>query len=204
MIDDHITGLDIETKITPVSITAPDFLDRLRGATSARTKASDMEHALRFHIRKHFDSDPARYAKLSKRLEDILAALKGKWEQLALRLEHMVAEVADADREQPADSLIERFLGVLLEEYGSADVQPAVRADIVWLTEKVVVEYSGRAQMVRFWQNTQAQDDLRRDLIHLIDERDIYPFTEQEAIADRLMDLGRANKALIAKRGVAA
>jgi hypothetical protein len=118
----------------------------------------------------------------------------------------MVKKVGDADREQPTNSLNERFLGVLLEEYGSADVQPTVRADIVWLAEKVVVEYSGRAQMVRFWlwQNGQAQDDLRRDLIHLIDERDIYSFTKQEAIADRLMDLGRANKALIAKRGTAA
>jgi type I restriction enzyme R subunit len=204
LIDEHIAALDIETKITPVSITAPDFLERLRGGTSARTKASDMEHALRFHIRKNFDADPARYAKLSKRLEDILAALKGKWEQLALELETMVAEVADTDREQPADSLVERFLGVLLEEYSLPEIDPSIRMDIVYLAEKVVVEYSARAQMVRFWQNSQAQDDLRRDLIHLIDERDIYPFAEQEAIADRLMDLGRANKGLIAKRGAAA
>lgn len=204
LIDEHIDALDIETKVTPVSITAPDFLDRLRQATSAKTKASDMEHALRFHIRKNFDADPARYAKLSKRLEDILAALKGKWEQLAFALEEMVKEVADADQEQPADSLVERFLGVLLEEYGSPDVQPAAQIDIMHLAEKVVVEYAARAQMVRFWQNSQAQDDLRRDLIRLIDEQDIYPFTEQESIADRLMDLGRANKGLIARRGSAA
>jgi type I restriction enzyme R subunit len=204
LIDEHITALDIETKVTPVSITAPDFLDRLRGATSAKTKASDMEHALRFHIRKNFDADPARYAKLSKRLEDILAALKGKWEQLAFALEDMVQEVAEQDSGEPSDSLVERFLGVLLEEYHLGEVTPTIRADIVYLAETVVVEYSARAQMVRFWQNGQAQDDLRRNLIHLIDERDLYPFADQGAIADRLMDLGRANRALVAKRGAAA
>ena len=34
-----------------------------------------MEHALRFHIRKNFDEDPARYTKLSERLDEILKTL---------------------------------------------------------------------------------------------------------------------------------
>ncbi|MDR1212929.1 MAG: HsdR family type I site-specific deoxyribonuclease [Propionibacteriaceae bacterium] len=204
LIDEHIIALDIETKITPVSITDPDFFARVSGLTSAKTKASEMEHALRYHIRKNFDVDPARYAKLSKRLEDILASLRGKWEQLALALESMASEVAAQDSGDKQDSLIERFLGVLLEEYGSADVPPPVYADIVYLSEKVVVEFTGRAKMVRFWKNGQAQADLRNNLIRLIDSRDIYPLEEQEAIADRLMDLGRANRRLIAKAGAAA
>ena len=44
-----------------------------------------MEHALRFHIRKNFDEDPARYTKLSERLDDILKNLTGSGISCRLR-----------------------------------------------------------------------------------------------------------------------
>ena len=49
-----------------------------------------MEHAIRYHIRKHFDEDPAHYAKLSEKLDKILEALKEQWDQLALALSDLV------------------------------------------------------------------------------------------------------------------
>ena len=51
-----------------------------------------MEHAIRYHIRKHFDEDPAHYAKLSEKLDKILEALKEQWDQLALALSDLVDE----------------------------------------------------------------------------------------------------------------
>ena len=51
-----------------------------------------MEHAVRYHIRKHFDEDPAHYAKLSEKLDKILEALKEQWDQLALALSDLVDE----------------------------------------------------------------------------------------------------------------
>ena len=36
-------------------MTDPDFLAKVKGLTSDKAKASEMEHALRFHIRKNFD-----------------------------------------------------------------------------------------------------------------------------------------------------
>ena len=92
LIDEHVTALDIATKIPPVSITAPDFLAKVKGLTSDKAKASEMEHALRFHIRKNFDEDPARYAKLSERLDNILKALTGHWDQLVLALDELTEE----------------------------------------------------------------------------------------------------------------
>ena len=75
LIDEHVTALDIANKIPPVSITAPDFLAKVKGLSSDKAKVSEMEHALRFHIRKNFDEDPARYTKLSERLDEILKIL---------------------------------------------------------------------------------------------------------------------------------
>ena len=204
LIDEHVTTLDIATKIPPVSITDPDFLSKVKGLTSDKAKASEMEHALRFHIRKNFDEDPARYTKLSERLDDILKNLTGKWDQLSLALEQLLADTKDeqgADRVHD-DPLVTRFFGVLEAEAATGIVLPdELRVDIVHLAEDIVVEVASHASIIRFWHNPHAQDALRRQLIHRLDNRDdLFSFQEQSAVADKLMELAKANQSLIALR----
>jgi type I restriction enzyme R subunit len=76
-----------------------------------------------------------------------------------------------------------------------------VKVDLLWVAERVVVETVAHARLVNFWHNRHTQEDLRRRLIQLLDERDdLFPFEEQAAIADRLLELARANRALVATR----
>lgn len=202
LIDEHVTALDIATKIPPVSVTDPEFLAKVKGLTSDKAKASEMEHALRFHIRKNFDEDPARYTKLSERLDEILRTLTGKWAQLSLAFEVLLRDVVDepAATRVHEDPLVARFYGLLESEYAtSATVPDEVRADIMHLAEDIVVEVTQHAGIVRFWHNPHAQDELHKDIIHRMDDRDLFPFSEQAAIADRLMELARANQSLIAE-----
>lgn len=203
LIDEHVTALDITTKIPPVSVTAPDFLAKVKGLSSDKAKASEMEHALRFHIRKNFDEDPARYTRLSERLDEILQSLTGKWDQLSLALEQLLGDVVDeptADQVH-VDPLVTRFYGLLEAEFATGTDLPAeVRQALLHLAEDVVADIREHAGIVRFWGNPHAQDALRRQLIHALDDRDLFPFDEQEAIGDRLMELARANRALIAQQ----
>ena len=203
LIDEHVTALDIATKIPPVSITAPDFIAKLKGLTSDKAKASEMEHALRFHIRKNFDEDPARFTKLSERLDKILKTLTGQWDQLAIALEDLMKDAtAEGDQDRPhADPLVSRFFGVLEAEFATDVTLPdEVRADLIHLAEDIVVEVTDHTHRVRFWQNPHAQEELRKKIIHVIDDRNLFEFAEQAAVADRLMELSKANQALIARR----
>lgn len=202
LIDQHVTALDIATKIPPVSITAPDFITKVKGLTSDKAKASEMEHALRFHIRKNFDSDPSRYAKLSERLDDILKELLGKWDQLMLALEELTKDAAGGDAD-PAhvDPLVARFYGILEAEFATgADMLDEDRLSLLGLAPAVVDIVVPRALIVRFWQNLHAQDDLRAELIKLLDDGDMFQFEDLPAIADQLVELAKANQALIAQR----
>jgi type I restriction enzyme R subunit len=201
LIDEHVTALDISAKIPPVSITAPDFIAKVKGLTSDKAKASEMEHALRFHIRKNFDEDPAHFTKLSERLDEILKDLTGKWDQLLLALEELTENATSSDSSAHSDPLVTRFFGVLEAEYAtSIDLPEEARLTLVDLAEAVVSIVVPRALTVRFWQNPHAQDELRGGLIHLLDDRDVFPFEELPAIADKLLELAKANEALIAKR----
>src|SRR6185437_14981238 len=195
LIDEHVTALDIATKIT-----APDFLAKVKGLISDKAKASEMEHALRFHIRKNFDEDPARYTKLSERLDEILKTLTGKWDQLSLALEVLLGDATDESSSSRVheDPLVARFYGLLESEFATDATLPSeVRVDIMYLAEQIVVEILEHAAIVRFWHNPHAQDELRKGLIHTLDDRDLFPFSEQAAVADRLMELARANQPLI-------
>lgn len=202
LIDDHVTALDIATKIPPVSITDPDFVAKVQGLTSDKAKASEMEHALRYHIRKNFDEDPARYTKLSERLDDILRNLTGQWDQLALALTGLLSEAhGEVEGAIHDDPLVARFYGLLEAEFATdGTVADGVRIDIVHVAQEIVVQVEESTSIVRFWDNPHAQNTLRNQLIHTLDDRDLVPFEEQAPLADKLMELAKANRSLIASR----
>ena len=104
LIDEHVISLGIDPKIPPISITDAEFAEHVEKQVSPRAKASEMEHALRYHIRKHLHEDPEHYQKLSERLEEILEQFGENWEQLVLALRSFVEEV-EAGRQQDETGL---------------------------------------------------------------------------------------------------
>ena len=76
-----------------MSITETDFDTKVADLRSDRAKASEMEHAIRYHLREHWDEDPEHYSRLSERLEEIIEELGEQWEQLALALGDLLPEV---------------------------------------------------------------------------------------------------------------
>lgn len=203
LIDEHVLALDIATRIPPVSITDPEFFARLHGLSSDKAKASEMEHAARFHIRKNFDQDPGRYSKLSERLEEILVNLRGKWEQLSSALEVFVEEMKSGvgTSDIHADPLVVRFYGLLAAEFDSEEeLTDVVHSPLLQLAERIVTKVLGRVRIVRFWSNPIAQDSLRNELILIVDDADLFPFELQPALADNLMELAEANRGLLSRR----
>ena len=98
LIDDHIEAHGIDPKIPPISLTDAKFADHIDGERSPRAKASEIEHALRYHIRKHFQEDEEHYKKLSERLEGILREFGAQWDALVNALGTLVEEARKVGR----------------------------------------------------------------------------------------------------------
>src|SRR5690606_20314436 len=64
LIDEHVISLGIDPRIPPIAITDAQFADQVSRQVSPRAKASEMEHAIRSHIKKKLDEDPVYYQKL--------------------------------------------------------------------------------------------------------------------------------------------
>jgi type I restriction enzyme, R subunit len=128
LIDESVISQGIDPKIPPISILDAEFDQRVDAEISDRAKASEMEHAARYHIRKHFDEAPELYEKLSERLKKILAELHDRWEQLVIALEDFVGEVR-AGRQVDETGLDPEtqapFLGVLRQSWLTS-MSPAI------------------------------------------------------------------------------
>jgi type I restriction enzyme R subunit len=208
LIDDHIEALGIEQKIPPISITARDFDTKVAGLHSGRAKASEMEHAIRYHLREHWDEDPEHYNRLSERLEQIIVDLGEQWDQLALALSDLLPEVR-AGR-QPDDSGLNPvteapFYDLLkreLADEGKTLHGPA-EALLRQLTVDIVTHVKSEITLVGFWHNPYAQNLLRswvatRLAEPIIDGNDLFDFPRTTPVADRLVELAKANHARLA------
>jgi type I restriction enzyme R subunit len=178
--------------------------------------ASEMEHAIRYHIRKHFDEDPAHYIKLSEKLDRILEALREQWEQLALALSDLVDEAVggrqadstglDPKTEAPFYGLLSQELeaeatadrGPTYQDAPAAELSAAQAAVLRDATLTLVAHLRREISVVGFWQNTYAQEVLRKWVVqHLdgqqVDGHDLFKLDRLSELADRVVELARAN-----------
>jgi type I restriction enzyme, R subunit len=210
LIDDHLEALGIEQKIPPVSITAAEFDAKVANLRSDRAKASEMEHAIRYHLREHFDEDPEHYGRLSERLEEILEELGEQWEQLAVALADYLPQVRagrqaddsglDPNTEAPFYDLLKREL---IDE--GKQLSKPIEGVLRELTVELVRQIWAEIGLVGFWQNPHAQNSMRSRLATrlaepMVDGEDLFDFSRTTALADRLVELAKANHARLVGR----
>jgi type I restriction enzyme, R subunit len=203
LIDEHVISLGIDPKIPPISITDAQFAEHVGKQASPRAKASEMEHAIRYHLKKHLQEDPVHYTKLSERLEEILRQFGDNWDQLALALKDFVDEV-HAGRQHSDFGLDVQtqapFLAVLKEERERE--RPVSGADLQWLaglTVQLVDHIQNESAVVGFWSNPHAQEVLRSQIFTFLDDYEVVEFERADVVSDRLMELAKANRHKLVK-----
>lgn len=197
LIDEHVIALGIDPTIPPISIMDAEFARHVEKQGSPRAKASEMEHALRFHIRKHYDEDPEHFDRLSERLAKILTDLKERWDELVRALRTFVTEV-EAGRQQDATGLDPEtqapFLGILRQEVASgADLHPDRLMALCRITIELVEHIQQEIRLVDFWGNRNAQMGLRSWIVQCLDAKDVLSFERLQEVADRIVELAKAN-----------
>jgi type I restriction enzyme R subunit len=80
----------IDPTIPPISIMDTNFDEFLNGQKSDKAKASEMEHALRFHISENYEKDEEFYKELSEKLEEVIKEKSNDWKQLQEAFKNLV------------------------------------------------------------------------------------------------------------------
>ncbi|WP_446212208.1 type I restriction endonuclease subunit R [Micromonospora sp. IBSANI012] len=211
LIDDHIEALGIDQKIPPISITATDFDEKVAGLRTDRAKASEMEHAIRHHLRGHLEEDPEYYGQLSERLEEIIQELGDQWDQLVLALGELLPQVR-AGRQSEESGLDPQteapFYDILKREASDEGraLTPPTEAVLRQVTIDLVQHIKLEIRLVGFWHNPHAQNTLRNQIIRMLDDQridggDLFDFDRLPPLADRLVELAKANRARLVTAG---
>ena len=197
LIDKHLFSLGIDTKVPEVSILSDEFGKKVdKFNRTPKSKASEMEHAIRGHIKVNLDKDPAFYSRIKDRLETILNAYKENWEDIAKELEKLREEMAHGRKpETEGISIVEApFYDLLINRIATkndTDIQKTKE-----LIHKVIPILKETATLNNFWHDRAAE---RRRIEGLIEDEIRYSgvdlfYKQASELATELMNLAKNRK----------
>jgi type I restriction enzyme R subunit len=119
LIADHLQAQEVEQRIPPVSILAPDF-DEVVGTLPVREAAAEQVQALRYHLEERLavEERPV-YRQLSVELERVLEEFAWNWDDITRELLPLVDRARGAEQADPAVadlSPMEQRLYVMISE----------------------------------------------------------------------------------------
>jgi type I restriction enzyme R subunit len=180
LINEHLVSLGINPKIPPVELFSPGFITEVERGKTPKAKASEMEHAIRKHLKVHFEEDPALYQKLSEKLEALILQHKEEWEQLFLSLSGLRQEVESGRREDvsglsPREAPFYDLIGQIA--YG-ADVPDDHVEGIKQAARAMLGLFRQNIGIINFWSNGFEVDKLKGGLSDLLLLTGIDPIIE--------------------------
>ena len=152
LIDRHLLSLGIDTKIQQVSILSEEFNNKVDYLNKTpKSKASEMEHAIRWHIKVNLDKDPSLYNRFKDRLEMILNSYIENWEEIVKELGNLRAEMAEGrQQETEGISIIEApFFDVLKSNLTSENEMEINKTKE--LTHTLIQVLKETAAITNFW-----------------------------------------------------
>lgn len=175
LIDKYLYSEGIDSKIAPIDLLSDDFPKHIdKRKLSPRAKASEMEHAIRRHIKINTENDPALYTKFKERLEGILERFKDNWEQCVLNLEDLRSEIEEAEKKGVSTdglpSHISPFYGLLqLYAFNNEELPEDKIDSIKELIGKIVEELQKRIDIINFWEKAHEMQQLESEVDDLLD-----------------------------------
>ncbi|AXS83270.1 type I restriction endonuclease subunit R [Marinobacter sp. Arc7-DN-1] len=202
LIDDYMISLGINPRIPPVQLTDADFDQHVNRQVSDRAKASEMEHAVRSHVRKHLDEDPVKYTKLSERLKEILEQMDGLWQEQMDAFSDVIRQLRDDETLEgeavsalPANHL--PFLREMVKARLGEDTTPSAdeQENLEQATVSAIQIITEDLRIPDFWKPSHLPDQerLRGRLFEELFELDLFPVGQLDALLDKLIDLAKAN-----------
>jgi len=205
--DAHLVSKGIDTKVAPISILDEDFETDVKVHKRSKTKAAEVEHAIRHHIDVELDDDPDLQASFAEALSTIFAEFNNNWQKIYEELEKLRQRIKDAGKEptyglhrkkqMPFFRLFQSELGSLMEQHpyyaGKPDERIAVLVD---LTQQIYNAVERELKLTGFWESVPARNKLKAELQQVLLSAQFAKVPElvrkREAVISRVMELAEA------------
>ncbi|MBS0645840.1 MAG: type I restriction endonuclease subunit R [Verrucomicrobia bacterium] len=199
--DEFLKSRGIEQTVAPISIIADDFQKGVNSKKRDKTKAAEVEHAIRHYIDINLDEDPELFASFSEALEKILENFKGNWKAIYEELEKLREKIRNREKEETfgldRKKQMPFFRIFKAELFGNRTLTEDEIAQNVNLTQHVFNLVATEIKLTGFWDSTPAQLKLKAELQKLIlsPEFNTIPniITKRNELISRIMELAKTN-----------
>jgi type I restriction enzyme, R subunit len=97
--DAYLESKGIEVKVKPISILDDDFNKQVARRNRTKTKAAEVEHAIRHHLNVELDDDPDLQASFAEVLKKIFEEFRDNWKKIFEELEKLRTDLLNAGKE---------------------------------------------------------------------------------------------------------
>ena len=97
--DAHLGSRGIDVKVPPISILDEDFEKGISEHRRTKTKAAEIEHAIRHHLDVDLDDDPDLRASFAEALAVIFGQFRDNWNKIYEELEKLRTRIINASNE---------------------------------------------------------------------------------------------------------
>ncbi|PAK34770.1 type I restriction endonuclease subunit R [Bacillus safensis] len=199
--DEFLKSKGIEQKVAPISIMSDEFEKDVKSKKRNKTKAAEVEHAIRHYIDINIDEDPELFASFSESLSQILEEFAGNWDKIYEELEKLREKIRN--REQEATYGLDRkkqmpFFRIFKAElFETEDLTEDQISQNVSLTQDVYYMVKNEIQLAGFWDTPAAQMRLRGNLKILLLSTEYIRLPnirrKYKELISRIMELAKVN-----------
>jgi type I restriction enzyme R subunit len=185
--DAYLESKGIEVKIKPISILDQDFEKQVGKRNRTKTKAAEVEHAIRHHLDVELDDDPELRASFAEALAMIFEEFRDNWKKIYEELEKLRQRIISAQKEptyglnrkkqMPFFRMFEReIFGDGAAEGIYPEIIEAKKADhfgmtsedkiskLVDLTQNIFLSVERELKLTGFWESIPARNQLKAEL----------------------------------------
>ena len=188
--DAYLESKGIEVKIEPISILDADFQKQVGHRSRTKTKAAEVEHAIRHHLDVELYDDPDLQASFAEALAAIFKEFRDNWNKIYEELERLRVRIINVGKEptyglhrkkqMPLFRMFKREIfgeifeqgGVQLPE-GAPGIGERMNSEdkisrLVDLTQQSFLVVERELKLTGFWESIPARNKLKADLQNVL------------------------------------
>ena len=221
--DTYLESKSIAQKVKPISILDEDFQKEVGKRSRPKTKAAEVEHAIRHHLDVDLADDPDLQASFAEALAQIFQEFRDNWKRIYEELEKLRTRIINDSKEptyglhrkrqMPFFRMFRRELfgvdmGKDADELRVAETSPRYGLSeddtighLVALTQEVSLVVERELKLTGFWESIPARNKLRAEIQKTLLQPSFGALpnlvTKRDRIISRVMEIAEKNNDII-------
>lgn len=199
--DQFLVSRGVDRQVAPISIMADNFQQHVAARKRDKTKAAEVEHAVRHYIDINIDEDPDLFASFAGELERILQDFQGNWKAIYEELEKLREKIRNREQEETfgldRKKQMPFFRIFKAELFDNRDLTEDEVAQNVSLTQEVSHAVAREIRLTIFWDSVMAQNKLKGELKKILLSPAFIKLpsisAKREELISRIMETARSN-----------